>query len=87
MAIASELLAAAQASAKAIRGKGDAEAAKYYKMLAEDPEFAMFLQSIETAKATLAKNATIVIKADSEPFNVLRQKPQLTPKDPNETKE
>jgi len=82
-----ELLAAAQARAKAIRGKGDAEAAKYYKMLAEDPEFAMFLQSIETAKATLAKNATIVIKADSEPFNVLRQKPLLTPKDPNETKE
>lgn len=82
-----ELLAAAEARAKAIRGRGDAEAAKYYKMLEEDPEFAMFLRNIEAVKATLAENATIVIKADMEPFALLRQLPQLTPKDPNDPNE
>ncbi|MBN2138611.1 MAG: protease modulator HflC [Sedimentisphaerales bacterium] len=76
-----ELLAAAEARAKAIRGQGDAEAAKYYKMLEEDPEFAMFLRDIEAVKNTLAENATIVIKADTEPFDLLRQMPLLAPKD------
>jgi membrane protease subunit HflC len=78
-----ELLAAAEARAKAVRGQGDAEAAQYYKMLEEDPEFAMFLRNIEAVKTTLAEKATIVIKADTEPFDLLRQIPQLTPKDPN----
>ncbi len=78
-----ELLAAAEARAKAIRGQGDAEAAKYYEMLKEDPEFAMFLRNIEAVKATLADNTTLVIKADTEPFDILRQMPDLTP-EPNE---
>ena len=81
-----ELLAAAEARAKAIRGQGDAEAAKYYKLLKEDPEFAMFLRNIEVAKTTLAEKATIVIKADTEPFDLLRKAPELTPKDPNDQK-
>jgi len=81
-----ELLAAADARAKKIRGEGDAEAAQFYKMLEEDPEFAMFLRNIEAIKTTLAENATIVIKADTDPFNLLRQMPELTPKDPNESK-
>jgi membrane protease subunit HflC len=78
-----ELLAAAEARAKAIRGKGDAEAAKYYKMLEEDPDFAMFLRNIEAIKKTLAENTTIVIKGDTEPFDLLRHIPQLVPNDPN----
>ena len=55
-------------------------------MLEEDPEFAMFLRNIEAIKTTLAENATIVIKADTDPFNLLRQMPELTPSDPNESK-
>ena len=82
-----ELLAAAEARAKAIRGKGDAEAAQYYKMLEEDHEFAMFLRNIEAIKATLAENATIIIKADTEPFDMLRRMPILTPNDPNDPNE
>ena len=82
-----ELIAAAEARAKAIRGQGDADAAQYYKMLEEDPEFAMFLRNIEAVKTTLAEKATIVIKADTEPFDLLRQIPQLTPKDPNSRSE
>jgi len=75
-----ELLAAAEARAKAIRGSGDAEAAQYYKMLEADPEFAMFLREIETLKKTLKERTTVVLPADAEPFKLLRQMPQIEPK-------
>jgi membrane protease subunit HflC len=77
-----ELLAAAEARAKAIRGEGDAEAAKYYKMLEEDPEFAMFLRKIETLKKALEQRSTLVFSADSEPFTLLKQMPDIKPKKP-----
>lgn len=75
-----ELLAAAEARAKAIKGQGDAEAAKYYKLLKKDPEFAMFLRDIETLKKVLEKRSTIVFSADTEPFKLLKQIPELKPK-------
>jgi membrane protease subunit HflC len=75
-----ELLAAAEARAKAIRGSGDAKAAEYYKMLEADPEFAMFLREIETLKKTLKERATVVLPADAEPFKLLKQMPQIEPK-------
>jgi membrane protease subunit HflC len=75
-----ELLAAAEARAKAIRGQGDAEAAKYYKMLEADPELAMFLRDIEALKKILEKRSTIVLSADTEPFKLLKQMPVLEPK-------
>ena len=76
-----ELLAAAEARAKAIRGQGDAEAARYYKMLEADPELAMFLQDVETLKKILEKKATIVISADTRPFELLRKIPDIKPKE------
>ncbi|MHC4742553.1 MAG: SPFH domain-containing protein [Planctomycetota bacterium] len=82
-----ELLAAAEARAKAIRAQGDAEAAQYYKMLEEDPEFAIFLRKVDAAKTILKEKATIVIKADTEPFDLLREIPKITPKDPNDPNE
>lgn len=75
-----ELLSAAQARAKAIRGQGDAEAAKHYKMFEADPELAMFLQDIEALKKILQERTTIVISADTEPFKLLREMPKLEPK-------
>ncbi len=72
-----ELLAAAEARAKAIRGKGDAEAAQYYKMLEADPELAMFLSNVEALKKILKKRTTIVLSADSEPFKLLREMPEI----------
>jgi membrane protease subunit HflC len=74
-----ELLAAAQARAKAIRAQGDAKAAKYYKMLEAHPELAMFLRSIETLKEVLKERATIVLPADTEPFKLLKELPDLEP--------
>ena len=75
-----ELLASAEARAKAIRGQGDAEAAEYYKMLDEDPEFAMFLRNIEAIQKILEKRSTIIFSADTEPFDLLRKMPALEPK-------
>lgn len=72
-----ELLAAAQARAKAIRAQGDAEAAKYYKMLEAHPELAMFLRGIETLKEVLKERTTIVLPADTEPFKLLKEIPDL----------
>ena len=75
-----ELMAATEARAKAIRGAGDAEAAQYYKMLEADPEFAMFLREIETLKKTLKERTTVVLPADAEPFKLLKEMPKLEPK-------
>jgi membrane protease subunit HflC len=76
-----ELLAAAEARAKAIRAQGDAEAAQYYKMLEQDPQLAMFLRDIDALKKILEQRSTIVISADTEPFKLLRQMPDLKPKE------
>ncbi len=74
------LLAVAEARAQAIRGAGDAEAAKYYKLLEEDPKLAMFLRDVETLKKVLEKRSTIVLSGDSEPFNLLKKMPDIKPK-------
>lgn len=75
-----KLLAAVEGRAKAIRGTGDAEAAKYYELLNEDPEFAMFLREIDALKKALAERATIIISAESEPFRLLKEMPEMKPK-------
>ncbi len=78
-----ELLAAAEARAKAIRGQGDAEAAKYYKMLEADTELAMFLRDIEALRKILEDRSTVVLSADSQPFKLLKEMPDLNPKQTN----
>lgn len=80
-----ELLAAAEARAKAIQAEGDAQAAKSYKLLEADPELAIFLQDIEALKATLGKNTVIVLSTDAYPFSLLRERPVIVPRDPNES--
>jgi len=74
------IMAAAEARAKRIRGAGDAEAAQYYEMLKDDPEFAMFLMDIETVKKTLKDRATIIITTDTEPYDILKKSPNIKPK-------
>lgn len=75
-----ELLAVAETQAKAIRGAGDAEAAKYYKMLEADPELAMFLRDIEALKKILKERSTIVLGVETEPIGLLKELPDLKPK-------
>ncbi len=76
----SALLVAAGARAKAIRGIGDAEAAKHYKLLEEDPELAMFLRETEALEKIFEKRTTIILKGDSAPVNLLKSMPSLKPK-------
>lgn len=75
-----ELLAAADARAKAIRARGDAEAAGYYKMLEEDPDFAMFLRNLDALKNILSQRATIILDQQSEPIELLKSVPDIKPR-------
>jgi len=75
-----ELLAVAEAQAKAIRGAGDAEAAGYYKMLDADPELAMFLRDLDALRTILKERSTIVLGTDIEPMNLLKSIPAIKPK-------
>jgi membrane protease subunit HflC len=77
-----ELLAAADARAKAVRAQGDAEAATYYKMLEQEPQLAMFLRDVDALKKMLEKRSTLVIGADAEPFKILKEMPKLDPNHP-----
>jgi len=73
-----ELLAAAEARAMAIRGQGDAEAARYYQMLEQEPKFALFLKNLEALTIMLKDRTTFVVPMDVEPFKLLKEVP-----DPN----
>jgi len=81
---ADELITAAEARATAIRGKGDAEAAKHYKKLEADPELAMLLRDLEALIKSMGEGTTIVIPTDMRPFNLLKGLPELKPAEPNE---
>lgn len=74
------LLAGAEARAKAIRGRADAEAAKYYKLLESDPELAMFLREVDALRVILRERATVVLPADASPIRLLKEMPDLKPK-------
>ncbi len=78
-----QLLVTAEARAKAIQGQGDAEAAQYYKLLEEDPEFAIFLRDIDALKKILQERSTIVLSTDTEPFKLLKEIPNITPAAPS----
>lgn len=79
-----ELNLAAEARAKAIRGEGDAEAAKYYKMLEADPELAMLLRGLEALQKILGSRTTYVVPTDKEPFSLLKGMPKIKFNEPNE---
>ena len=74
-----ELLAIVEAEAMAIRGRGDADAAQYYKMLDENPELAMFLRDVEALRKILKDKTTIVIGAETDPIGLLKKVPDVKP--------
>ncbi|MBN2594303.1 MAG: protease modulator HflC, partial [Sedimentisphaerales bacterium] len=81
-----ELIAAAEARATAIRGKGDAEAAKHYERLEADPELAMLLRDIESLQKMLEDKTTFVTPTDMRPFELLKGLPELKPAEPDQSK-
>jgi len=73
-----KILAFAQRKAGDIRAQGNAKAAEAYAKFREDPEFAMFLRSLETLRAGLKERAVLVLDSDMMPIlHWLRQKPSL----------
>ncbi len=65
-------LAAAEAEARRIRAAGDAAAAEFFQTFEKDAELAIFLRKLEVLYETLGTNATVVVGADTPPFDLLR---------------
>ncbi len=62
----------AKAEAIAIRGEGDVEAAKYYKIFAQHPQLHNFIKRLETLKEILPKRSTLILEASKvPPFDLL----------------
>ena len=69
-----QTLARAEGDAKRLRAEGDAAAAEYYRVFEKNPELAMFLRKLEVLEQTLKEKATVVLSADTEPFDLLQGK-------------
>ncbi len=69
-------LSEADAQARMLRAEGDALAAESYRVFAEDPELAMFLRKLDVLEQVLGPNATVVLSAETEPFDLLRAVPR-----------
>ena len=82
--IRQQILAAVEALAIKIEGEGEAEAANYYSVMQEYPEFAEFLIAIERIPKAIEGNATFVIDTSKPPFDILMKKPVLESLDTNE---
>ncbi|MFC1792981.1 protease modulator HflC [Planctomycetota bacterium] len=80
-----ELITAAEARAKVTRGQGDAEAAKHYKMLEDDPQLAMLLRNLEALQKILGDRTTFVTPTDIEPFSLLKGMPDMKPLETNKS--
>ncbi|MHC4509064.1 MAG: protease modulator HflC [Planctomycetota bacterium] len=76
-----ELIAAAEARAKVVRGQGDAEAAKHWEKLEADPELAMLLRSLEALQKILEDRTTFVTPTDIQPFSLLKGMPDIKPRE------
>jgi membrane protease subunit HflC len=72
---ASDIENRARAEAIMIRGKGDVEAAKYYKIFADNPSLHNFIKRLETLKEILPQRSTLILDADQvPPFDLLSSK-------------
>ena len=67
-----QTLARAEGDAKRLRAEGDAAAAEFYRVFEKNPELAMFLRKLEVLEQTLKEKATVVLSADTEPFDLLQ---------------
>ncbi|MCF7955973.1 MAG: protease modulator HflC [Phycisphaerae bacterium] len=76
---AAQLMAVVDGYAKSIKGQGDAEAAKFYKMLEQEPEFAIYLQKIETIKEIYGDKTTVIFGSDMDLINLLKGVPDISP--------
>jgi membrane protease subunit HflC len=68
-----ELLAKARAEARIIEGNAEAESAKAYEVLNQDPEFANFLVSLRALEESLKERTTLILDDKVAPLHLLRQ--------------
>jgi membrane protease subunit HflC len=60
--------------AQEIKGQADAEATQVYaEALGNDPEFYMFLKTLESYRATVDENSTLILTTDSDYFRYLKR--------------
>jgi membrane protease subunit HflC len=62
------ILAFAEARAQDIRAEGDAAAAEYYHLFAQDPDLAIFLRKLETYEEVLSHNSTFFFDSSQGVF-------------------
>ena len=72
-----KILAAAEAEAKRIMGEGDALAAKYYEVFAENEELAIFLRKLDALRKTLEEKTTVILDTGMPPYDLLEEMPEL----------
>jgi modulator of FtsH protease HflC len=69
---AAELLANAQGQATAIKGKGEAEAAKSLKVFQQNPELASFIFRLSALEDSLKERSTLIFDQHTPPFDLFR---------------
>jgi len=74
------LIAEARKTAEETRGKAEAEAATIYaEAHGKDVDFYRFLRSLQSLRAVVDKNTTLVLDTNSSPFNLLRTEASADP--------
>jgi membrane protease subunit HflC len=68
-----QLLARARSEAEVLKGKGDAEAAKYFDVFAQNPALAIYLRKIRALEDTLKTKTTIIVDPSIPPFDLFSQ--------------
>lgn len=73
--VSKKILARADALAKTIEGTGDAEAAKYYKVFAENRKLSDFLKKLETLQKIFESGQITMVMDAKEvvPFDILKE--------------
>lgn len=70
----SQVRSEARRQAEVIRGQADAEATRIYAdTFGADPEFYAFFRTLESYRNTLGESATLMLGADAQYFQVLRE--------------
>lgn len=67
------ILAFAQRKAQSIRAEGDAAAARYYRVFAQNEDFAVFIRKLEALETILSNNSTFLLDTKLEPFDMLKE--------------
>jgi membrane protease subunit HflC len=81
-----ELLARARSEAETLKGKGDAEAAKYFEVFAKNPDLAIYLRKIRALQETLKTKTTVIVDPSIPPFDLFSQGFSGTINEPSVTK-